>query len=214
MQLIELPERHQQHWLDALPERIQAIETARVLLDCGDWQLSCSELRQLMDALAGAGASIAQLIAQCPETIVSAASLGLCAHPRRSASAAGSMQSVRCDATKPSLLFHKGTLRSGDHLQSDGDVLLYGDVNPGARISAAGHVMVWGRLRGMAHAGRDGDQRSRIAALQLRPLQLRIADAVARGPDESPQQGQAEQARLCDGEILIEAAQAQAFSSS
>lgn len=213
MQVIELPERHQQHWLDALPERLQAVKDPRVVVNCGDWQLSCSDLRQLIDAMAGSGADIAQLIGENPETIVSAASLGLCAHPRRAASAAPSTQEDRCQATETPLLFHQGTLRSGDHLQSNGDVLQFGDVNPGARISAAGHVMVWGRLRGMAHAGRDGDQTARIVALQLRPLQLRIAGAVARGPDDMPQQGLAELARLSDGEILIEAAPPQAFTS-
>jgi septum site-determining protein MinC len=101
---------------------------------------------------------------------------------------------------------HRGTLRSGDHLQAEGSVLLLGDLNPGARISAGGHVLVWGRLRGMAHAGRRGDTSARIVALQLRPLQLRIAGAVARGPEERPPEGLAEEARLEDGEIRIEPA--------
>ena len=104
------------------------------------------------------------------------------------------------------LLFHQGTLRSGDHLQSQGDVLLYGDVNPGARISAVGHVQIWGRLRGIAHAGCEGDLSATVVAHQLRPLQLRIADVVARGPDEQPQPGLMEQARLEEGEIVIEPA--------
>ncbi len=57
----------------------------------------------------------------------------------------------------------------------EGSLLVLGDVNPGARVSAGGDVRVWGRLRGVAHAGSGGDQRARIVALQLRPLQLRIA---------------------------------------
>jgi septum site-determining protein MinC len=101
---------------------------------------------------------------------------------------------------------HQGTVRSGDHLEAEGSLLVLGDVNPGARISAVGHVLVWGRLRGMAHAGCQGDRRARIVALQLRPLQLRIADAVARGPEELPPAGLAEQAVLLDGEIQLEAA--------
>ena len=213
MQVIELPDRHQQHWLDALPERIQAVEDARVVVDCGDWRLSCSELRQLIDTLEGSGACIAQIIGENAETIVSAASLGLSAHPRRPVSTSPFEERTGCDAVETRLLFHQGTLRSGDHLQSKGDVLQFGDVNPGARISATGHVMVWGRLRGIAHAGKEGDANARIVALQLRPLQLRIADAVARGPDEIPSPGLVEQARLCNGEILIEPAPAQAFAT-
>jgi septum site-determining protein MinC len=86
-------------------------------------------------------------------------------------------------------------------------VLLLGDLNAGARLSATGDILVWGRLRGIAHAGCHGDRQARIVALQLRPLQLRIADAVARGPEEAPAPGLAEQARLVDGEIRIEAAE-------
>jgi septum site-determining protein MinC len=85
-------------------------------------------------------------------------------------------------------------------------VLVLGDVNPGARVSAGGHVLVWGRLRGIAHAGCRGDASARIVALQLRPLQLRIAGAVARGPDDSPPPGVAEQASLVDGVIRLDPA--------
>ena len=109
-------------------------------------------------------------------------------------------------------MVHQGTLRSGDHFQSDGSLLVVGDVNPGARISAAADVMVWGRLRGVAHAGRDGATEARIVSLHLRPLQLRIADVVARGPEDQPVAGMAEQARLVDGEIVIEPADPQAMA--
>jgi septum site-determining protein MinC len=107
------------------------------------------------------------------------------------------------------LTIHQGTLRSGDHLQAEGSVLVLGDVNPGARITAGGHVLVWGRLRGVAHAGCHGDATARIMALQLRPLQLRIGAKVARGPQDIPPTGFAEEARLVDGVIQIDAADPQ-----
>jgi septum site-determining protein MinC len=59
----------------------------------------------------------------------------------------------------------------------------------------------------VAHAGSGGDQRARIVALQLRPLQLRIADAVARGPEDLPPAGFCEQAILIQGSIAIEPAE-------
>jgi septum site-determining protein MinC len=133
---------------------------------------------------------------------VAAASLGLEIDP-------GPPQPIAAPApavVASDLLVHRGTLRSGDHLQAEGSVLLLGDVNPGARISAAGNVLVWGRLRGIAHAGIAGDRGARIVALQLRPLQLRIADMVARGPEGLPPPGLAEQALLVDGEIRIDPA--------
>lgn len=104
------------------------------------------------------------------------------------------------------LTLHRGTLRSGDHIEAAGSLLVLGDVNPGARVSAGGHVLVWGRLRGVAHAGCHGDQGARIVAMGLQPLQLRIADAIARGPQETPPPGLAEQASLSAGAIRIDPA--------
>lgn len=184
-------------------------------LDCGNWALDCRELRQLIELLGGRGLALVTVIASCPTTLVAASALGLQSlwpDPPvlglESASPVPGHQTEEPGRGGESLLIHQGTLRSGDHLQTDGTVLVLGDVNPGARISAGGHVLVWGRLRGVAHAGRRGDRGARIVALQLRPLQLRIADLVARGPEEPPPAGLAEEARLEDGEIRIEPASA------
>jgi septum site-determining protein MinC len=182
-------------------------------LDCGDWALDCRELRQLIELLGGRGLVLVSVISRCPTTLVAASALGLQSHwpdpavlGGGSASAIPGLQAEEPGRAQGPLLIHQGTLRSGDHLQAEGSVLVLGDVNPGARISAGGHVLVWGRLRGVAHAGRRGDREARVVALQLRPLQLRIADLVARGPEEAPPAGLAEEARLEDGEIRIEPA--------
>ena len=63
--------------------------------------------------------------------------------------------------------------------------------------------MVFGRLLGIAHAGNEGDQNAKISALQLRPIQLRIANTIARGPQEKPQRGLAEQAKIESETIVI-----------
>ena len=99
--------------------------------------------------------------------------------------------------------FHQGTVRSGEYLDSPGDLLILGDVNPGAIVRAEGNIIIWGRLLGIAHAGSKGNFQATIAALQLRPVQLRIASKVARGPKEKPQIGLAEQARIDSEEIII-----------
>ena len=70
----------------------------------------------------------------------------------------------------------------------------------------AGIAVAREHLRGTAHAGFKGDRNARIVALQLRPLELRIANAVARGPQERPPAGLAEQALLVEGMIRLEAA--------
>ncbi len=162
------------------------------------------------------GITITRIQAIFRETIVSAAALGYQSYlvPQQgSHTKVTSSDTQPKSNTPPKLLFHEGTLRSGDHLSAEGDVLLLGDVNPGARISAGGDVMVWGRLRGVAHAGQDGDTQAKIVALQLRPLQLRIADAVARGPEDQPQAGLAEEARIDEGgAIMIEPASTKKFN--
>ena len=76
-------------------------------------------------------------------------------------------------------------------------------MNPGAIVSAEGNIIIWGRLLGIAHAGSKGNSRATISALQLRPVQLRIATKVARGPKDKPQIGLAEQARIDSEDIII-----------
>ena len=97
------------------------------------------------------------------------------------------------------------TLRSGQAVQYPGHVVVIGDVNPGAEIIAGGDVVVWGKLRGIVHAGATGDDGAVVCALSLAPLQLRIGNHIARAPEgreglpERP-----EMASVQDGEIVAE----------
>jgi septum site-determining protein MinC len=83
-------------------------------------------------------------------------------------------------------LYLQTTLRSGTEVRHSGTIVIVGDINPGSSIIADGDILVWGRLRGVAHAGASGNQRCVILALQMEPTQLRIADIVARGPTNPP----------------------------
>ena len=173
------------------------------LLDAADRLLTLPELRAIQAELAAAQLELRAVDALEPLSLVPAAALGLATslleeQPSPAAAAAGSPLE---------LSIHRGTLRSGDHLTVEGSLLVLGDVNPGARVSAGGDVRVWGRLRGIAHAGCHGNRSARIAALQLRPLQLRIADAVARGPEDLPPAGFCEEAVLLEGVIAIRPAE-------
>jgi septum site-determining protein MinC len=80
------------------------------------------------------------------------------------------------------------TVRSGVEIRHPGTIVILGDLNPGGEVVAAGDIFVWGRLRGVAHAGANGNRNCRIMALQMEPTQLRIADAVARAPGTPPTQ--------------------------
>tara|TARA_B100000242_G_scaffold212893_1_gene155039 strand:- start:51 stop:713 length:663 start_codon:yes stop_codon:yes gene_type:complete len=83
-------------------------------------------------------------------------------------------------------ILHKGTLRSGDRISSNGNLCIIGDVNPGAIVSAKNNIYVWGKLLGIAFAGKNGDKNAFITSLYLNPLQLRIADVIAIGPKDKP----------------------------
>ena len=83
-------------------------------------------------------------------------------------------------------VLHKGTVRSGDRISSNGNLCIIGDVNPGAIVSAKKNIYVWGKLLGIAFAGKSGNKNASIASLYLNPLQLRIADVIAIGPKDKP----------------------------
>jgi len=82
-------------------------------------------------------------------------------------------------AAEDTALFIVKTLRSGKRIEFAGNVVVLGDVNAGAEVIADGHVVVWGRVRGMIHAGAKGDRSAIICALDLSATQLRIADEVS-----------------------------------
>lgn len=85
-------------------------------------------------------------------------------------------------------LYIQMTLRSGTEIRHNGSVIILGDLNPGGSVIAEGDIFVWGRLRGVAHAGCKGNSRCLIMALQMEPTQIRIADFVARAPENPPAQ--------------------------
>lgn len=80
-------------------------------------------------------------------------------------------------------------IRSGQVLKVTGDLLLIGDVNPGGTVIATGNIFVLGSLKGIAHAGFDGDTYAVIAASMMKPSQLRISDVLNRAPDHIPNEG-------------------------
>jgi septum site-determining protein MinC len=74
-------------------------------------------------------------------------------------------------------------VRSGQILQVEGDLLLVGDVNPGGTVIAGGNIFIMGSLRGIAHAGYDGDESAVIVASYMNPAQLRISQLINRAPE-------------------------------
>ena len=79
--------------------------------------------------------------------------------------------------------FYKGHLRSGQVLEFEQSVIIIGDVNPGASIISKGNIIILGSLRGTAYAGASGKKNCFIVAMDMQPIQLRIADVFARASD-------------------------------
>jgi len=97
------------------------------------------------------------------------------------------------------------TIRSGQRFYYEGNIVIFGDVNPGAEVVADGNIVVMGSLRGVAHAGRDGNVRACVAAFKLVPTQLRIAGFIARSADGNTSHStQPEIAKINKGVLCVE----------
>lgn len=102
------------------------------------------------------------------------------------------------------------TLRSGQVLEADGNVVIIGDCHPGSEIRAIGDITVWGVLSGIAHAGYRGNANAKVRALKMNAVQLRIANCYSRRPDGTnipyiirSSVFTPEEARIVDGEIML-----------
>jgi septum site-determining protein MinC len=146
-----------------------------------------AEARSLVADFAGARADLAQRRSSPPpfqSRPAGVATAGVVIPPTPSAA-----------PSAVSTLYHRGTLRGGQALHNMGNIVLIGDLNPGAELIASGDIVVVGALRGTAHAGAQGDRSARVIAIEFAPTQLRIAaiigaDAlVAVGPQQAVIEG-------------------------
>lgn len=80
--------------------------------------------------------------------------------------------------------FYRGTLRSGQVLESERSIIVIGNVNYGAKVISEGNIIVLGSLKGIAEAGVGNQGEAYIVALEMDPLQLRIGEHIARSPDD------------------------------
>ncbi|TRZ37425.1 septum site-determining protein MinC [Niallia circulans] len=97
-------------------------------------------------------------------------------------------------------------VRSGQVLEVPGDLLLIGDVNPGGKVVAGGNIYIMGSLKGVAHAGVNGNEKAIVAASVMRPTQLRINTLITRAPDEYPEKDKRDMecAYVDNSEIMID----------
>ena len=109
---------------------------------------------------------------------------------------------VSTDYFNAQSIFVSHTMRSGQRIECEGDIVVLGDVNPGAELIAGGSIAVMGTLRGLAHAGATGRKDVVISAFRLSPMQLRISSKVAVFPDNEDLSFPV-LAELKDGSIVI-----------
>ncbi|MBW9155096.1 septum site-determining protein MinC [Clostridium sp. FP2] len=100
--------------------------------------------------------------------------------------------------------FLRKTIRSGQSINYPGNIVIVGDVNPGAEIYAAGNIIVLGNLRGVVHAGTTGNEKAIIAALKLEPQILQIGSIVTRSPEDNLRPQYPEVAKIKNGNIIVE----------
>lgn len=100
--------------------------------------------------------------------------------------------------------FIRKTVRSGQCIRYQGNIVIIGDINSGAEVYAAGNVIVLGRIKGKVSAGINGNQKAVIAAFLLQPEILKISDVIAMSPDDSEKPSYPELAKIKDGAIIVE----------
>ena len=107
-------------------------------------------------------------------------------------------------------LYLNQTLRSGQTVSYEGNILIIGDAHPGSEIVADGDITVWGILGGIAHAGAKGNVSAKVRALKLNAIQLRRAGLYARRNDtlnvpyvQKTNEFTPEEAQIEEGKIVI-----------
>lgn len=188
-----------------LENALQDAETffrgGRLIVEMGQQELTKENLLALRAILDRYDIELWAILSEDEETIHTARTHGL--RTRLPGETAPKETSTPTPPDANALIVQR-TLRSGQSIKYPGHVILMGDVNPGAEVIAGGHIIVWGRLRGMAHAGAFGDESAFICALELTPAQLRIAGHISRSPEGRRRKSLPETARISEDAIVVE----------
>jgi len=174
-----------------------------VTVNVGERELTPAQLGRLREALAEFNLTPARVVREVRldgEAGLSEEAVPALFPGTDSATSADGQWTSRSEDT----LLYRGTLRSGQKVQYQGNVVILGDVHAGAEVVAGGDVVVMGTLRGMAHAGAPANELAVVVAYRLLPAQLRIADVLGRAPDHPEKPDRPELARLQDRQIIVE----------
>ena len=185
---------------EKIKEQSEFLQGGRLILDVGNHNIRAAELGQLRDMLTDDGLALWAILSNSQITQQNAQMLGLATRinkpiPERTT------HTIDTALSGEEAVLVRRTLRSGFSIQNMGHVVVIGDVNPGCEIVAGGDIVVWGHLRGMVHAGAEGNQDAVVCAMDLAPTQLRIADHIATTPKRRGK-SQPEMAHIVDGQVV------------
>jgi septum site-determining protein MinC len=206
-------------WADLLAELAELVDSRRsffsggkVALEIGSRKLSTDAVLRLCRVFEERGVAVWAVLGTDLDTRATMQEMGLVTRlapePSSETSSPGPLAPplAEPDVAGPyavGILLDR-TLRSGQSVRCEGHVVILGDVNSGAEVIAGGDVVVWGRLRGIVHAGALGDAGRCVCALDLSPTQLRIGSHIARPPEGRRRSKQARPERaFISGEQIV-----------
>lgn len=200
-----------EEWLRLTEELAKQIDAkkdffagAKVTVNVGERPVPKYELTSLKALLDKRGLTIWSVMSDSETTIESAHALDLKTNVANTVPKRQEAAPTEPDEPAEVSIVIRRTLRSGQQVHSEGHAIIIGDVNPGAEILAVGNVIVWGRLRGIVHAGLEGDEQAIVCALDMSPTQLRIAGYIVTSPDDIRRQPQPEIAHIRNQQIIVE----------
>lgn len=192
-----------------IDDRADFFVGASITVELGARPVPKYELSSLKALLERRGLSLSLVRSDSDTTRQSARSLDLKTSenglPAKPARGQAETRPVNPEETGTRGVIFRRTLRSGRTIHSEGHVVVFGDVNPGAKVIAAGDVVVWGKLRGTVHAGALGDESAVVCALDMNPNQLRIASYIVTSPPGKRRKILPEVASIRGNQIVVEA---------
>jgi septum site-determining protein MinC len=180
-------------------------ESARVLLETGERALDVLQLEELIALLAQHSMTLTSVSGETrTQEAFNQVRAAMPTPPESLALETPETPAPAASANEARAMLIHRTVRSGQTVNYAGTIVIIGDVNPGAEVVAEGDVIVWGKLRGVVHAGAAGNEGALVGALILAPTQLRIGKHIARAPDDRRARHFPEVARVRDGQIVVE----------
>jgi septum site-determining protein MinC len=158
---------------DYINENKRFLENAKIVLDVKDILIKSNDLFDLRNFFNDNQILLTSILSTQEETNTSADLLGI---TNRNTEKTKPIPKKHNSLIERTASIIKKTIRSGVLIEESNDIVIIGEVNPGAVIRSEGNIIVWGKLLGEVHAGRAGDKTAIIGALEMNPSFMTIAE--------------------------------------